>query len=191
MNTPAHTDPALWLERHGDALYAFALARVRNGTVAEDLVQETLLAAWANRAGFRGASAERTWLTGILRHKVFDHLRRAGREVPLDEDRDYPADLENECFDARGHWQVDVREWSRPDRVLEQERLLVALRECIGALPERLGMLFVLREVDGMGTDELIELLDISSPGNLWVMLSRARMRLRACLEERSVTPGN
>lgn len=191
MNNPARSDPALWLDRHGDALYAFALGRVRNVAVAEDLVQDTLLAAFSSRDAFRGDSAERTWLTGILKHKVLDYLRRRGREVPLVEERDYPADVEAECFDDSGHWRVDVRHWSRPDRALEQEELRAALQECIGRLPDKQGTLFVLREVDGMETDELIAALNISSPGNLWVMLSRARMRLRACLEEKSVQPGN
>lgn len=190
MQSTAQSDPAVWLQRHGDALYAFALGRVRNASVAEDLVQDTLLAAFASREGFRGEAAERTWLIGILKHKVIDHLRRRGREVPLDEQHDYPADVEDACFDERGHWLVDVRDWSRPDRVLEQDQLLALLRECIGALPERLATLFVLREVDGMESEELIAELEISSPGNLWVMLSRARMRLRACLEEKSVQPG-
>ncbi len=190
MNEPNRTDPGAWLDEHGDVLYAFALGRVRNTAVAEDLVQETLLAAFTGRERFQGDSAERTWLIGILKHKVIDHLRRRGREVPLDETRDYPPDVEEACFDARGHWQADVRTWSRPDRVMEQEQLLAALRECIAALPERLGTLFVLREVDGMETGELLEALGISSAGNLWVMLSRARLRLRACLEERAMAPG-
>ncbi|MBI1733439.1 MAG: sigma-70 family RNA polymerase sigma factor [Gammaproteobacteria bacterium] len=191
MRVDVISDPSMWLDRHGDALYAYALVRTRNAATAEDLVQEALLAAFAGRDAFKGESAERTWLTGILKHKVIDHLRRRGREVPLVEERDYPAGVEDACFDERGHWQVDVRDWSRPDRALEQDELRAALRDCIAALPERLGMLFVLREVDGMETDELLAALNISSANNLWVMLSRARLRLRACLEEKAVTPGD
>jgi RNA polymerase sigma-70 factor (ECF subfamily) len=189
MEAPSRTEPALWLERHGDALYAFALARVRNRVAAEDLVQETLLAAYAGREGFRGDAAERTWLTGILRHKVLDFLRRRDREVPLPPDMDAFADIEDTCFDARGHWQVEVRDWARPERAHELDELRRVLNECIAALPERLGALFLLREVDGMETGALLEALEISSANNLWVMLSRARMRLRACLEQRAIAP--
>jgi RNA polymerase sigma-70 factor (ECF subfamily) len=194
MNPLAGPQPAVnaeqWLDRHGDALYAYALARTRNAAAAEDLVQETLLAAYAGRESFRGGSAERTWLVGILKHKVIDHLRRGQREVPLDDAMDPGDELEATLFDERGHWQVDVREWSRPDRAVEGGQLLAALRDCLEALPERLGTLFMMRELDGMGTDELLEALNISSANNLWVMLSRARLRLRQCLEARAIMPG-
>ena len=83
MKTPEtgvrQSEPALWLEQHGDALFAYALGRTRNRATAEDLVQDTLLAAFASRDAFKGGSAERTWLIGILKHKVIDCLRRRGR----------------------------------------------------------------------------------------------------------------
>ncbi len=81
----AMPEPATWLDRHGDALYAYALMRVRDASVAEDLVQDTLLAAIRSVDRFKGESSERTWLIGILKHKVLDHWRRAGRERRLDE----------------------------------------------------------------------------------------------------------
>jgi RNA polymerase sigma-70 factor (ECF subfamily) len=83
-----------------------------------------------------------------------------------------------------------VREWSRPDRAVEGGQLLEAIRDCLQALPERLRTLFMLRELDGMETGELVETLNISSANNLWVMLSRARLRLRQCLEARAIMPG-
>ena len=183
-------DPARWLELHGDALYAYALARTRNAATAEDLVQDTLVAAFAGRDAFKGEAAERTWLIGILKHKVIDYLRRQGREVPLADAANESGDIETTLFDENGHWQVDVREWSQPERMLEREEFWDALRDCLAALPERLGRLFMLRELDGMETDELLQVLGISSANNLWVMLSRARLRLSACLEARSIAPG-
>jgi len=194
MSDPAHAagrhDPARWLDLHGDALYAYALARTRNSATAEDLVQDTLVVAFAGREAFKGEAAERTWLIGILKHKVIDCLRRQGREVALVEEADESGDIETTLFDERGHWQVDVREWSQPERMLEREEFWDALRDCLAALPERLGRLFMLRELDGMETDELLQVLGISSANNLWVMLSRARLRLSACLEARSIVPG-
>ena len=78
--TGAGSDPEQWLDQHGDALYAFALLRVQQPAVAEDLVQDTLLAAFSGRERFGGGAQERTWLIGILKHKIIDHLRKSGRE---------------------------------------------------------------------------------------------------------------
>ena len=194
MSNPApnvqQRDPARWLDLHGDALYAYALARTRNATTAEDLVQETLLAAFSGRDAFKGESAERTWLIGILKHKVIDYLRRQGREVPLADAADVTGDIETTLFDDRGHWQVEVRDWAQPERALEREEFWGALHDCIAAMPERLARLFMLRELDGMETDELLQVLGISSANNLWVMLSRARLRLSKCLEGKAIVPG-
>lgn len=176
-------DPAAWLDHHGNALYAYALMRVRDASVAEDLVQDTLLAAIKSVDRFKGESSERTWLIGILKHKVLDHLRRAGRERRLDEGMVSTEGEEAQHFDDRGQWRVEVTEWSDPERSLEREEFWQTLQDCVGKLPDRLAILFTLRELDGMETDKLMETLNISSHNNVWVMLSRVRLRLRKCLE--------
>jgi len=176
-------DPATWLDHHGNALYAYALMRVRDASVAEDLVQDTLLAAIRSVARFKGESSERTWLIGILKHKVLDHLRRAGRERRLDEGMVPTEGEEAQHFDDQGQWRVEVAEWSDPERSLEREEFWQTLQDCVGKLPDRLAILFTLRELDGMETDKLMETLNISSHNNVWVMLSRVRQRLRKCLE--------
>ncbi len=177
------SDPATWLDQHGNALYAYALMRLRETSVAEDLVQDTLLAAIRSVDRFKGESSERTWLIGILKHKILDHLRRAGRERRLDEGIARTDAEEAGYFDDRGHWRVEVAEWSNPERSLEREEFWQTLQDCIGKLPDRLAILFTLRELDGMETDALMETLNISSHNNVWVMLSRARQRMRQCLE--------
>ena len=149
------------------------------------------MAAFAGRDAFKGQSAERTWLIGILKHKVIDCLRRQGREVALVDKADVSGDIETTLFDECGHWQADVRDcWAQPEWALEREEFWDALRDCLAALPERLGRLFMLRELDGMETEELLQVLDISSTNNLWVMLSRARLRLSTCLESKAIVPG-
>ena len=175
-------DPVKWLDEHGDALYAFALMRVREPSQAEDLVQETLLAALESAGNFKGKSTERTWLTGILKHKILDYLRRSKRERPLtDEDE---ASMENmHMFDETGHWTVKPVDWSNPDRALENEQFWNSMKNCVEKLPEKLRTLYILREFDDIKADALLETLNISSMNNLWVMLSRARMQLRQCLE--------
>ncbi|MGE0487194.1 MAG: sigma-70 family RNA polymerase sigma factor [Gammaproteobacteria bacterium] len=179
---PVSADPEAWLDAHGDALYAFAMTRVRNSAVAEDLVQDTLLAALGAVAGFDGRSSERTWLIGILKHKLIDHLRRAGREQTVDTS-DEDGAVWAARFDHTGHWVEPPRDWGDPARIAENDGLGRALAACIEHLPERQRVLFVLREVDGLDTDELLTLLGISSANNLWVMLSRARTALRDCVE--------
>ena len=175
-------DPLQWLQEHGDALYGYGMLRVGNPSVAEDLVQETLLAALQGVDGFKGKSTERTWLTGILKHKVCDYLRKVGRELPLDEkileDEDTAA-----YFDETGHWKLRGSEWGDPQQSLENEQFHLTMQNCISRLPHRLRTLYTLREMDQMDTRELIETLNISSENNLWVMLSRARVHLRQCLE--------
>lgn len=175
-------EPEHWLERHGDVLYGYALLRVRDAAAAEDLVQETLLAALRARDGFAARSSTRTWLVGILKNKVVDHLRRRGREETFDatliDDETWAGK-----FDHTGHWSSPPARWSEPAFAVENAELGTILRTCIEHLPDRYRTLFVLREVDGLGTDELLAALGISSPNNLWVMLSRARERVRACIE--------
>ncbi len=181
--SPITADPERWLDEHGDVLYRYALGRVSNVATAEDLVQETLLSAFKGAAKFRGASSERTWLIGILKHKTLDHLRRAGREVTY-----APDQTENAIWDAKfgpdDHWVNAPHEWSDPSSLLEHADIRQQLRQCVDALPDKLRTLFVLREIEGIEAKELLETLRISSPNNLWVMMSRARERLRTCLQQ-------
>ena len=176
--------PDTWLDSHGDALYGYAVLRVREPAVAEDLVQETLLAALSARERYAGEASERTWLVGILKHKLLDHLRRAGREQTYDPTLEDDGHFEAQ-FDHTGHWVSPPRAWSDPAFVAENAELRTVLFDCIGRLPERQRQALVLRELDGMETDEMLALLAISTAGNLWVMLSRARERVRACVELR------
>ena len=175
-------DPVRWLELHGDALYAYCLIRVREPSIAEDLVQDTLLAALKSVENFKAESTERTWLTGILKHKVLDYLRKSGREQPLSEEMEAGEDTAD-YFDQTGSWQVKVSDWDMPEKALENEQFWSTLNACVGKLPERLRLIYALREFDGLDTDELMQTLNISSQNNLWVMLSRARVHLRQCLE--------
>lgn len=175
-------DPATWLNEHGDALFKCALLRVRNQETAEDLVQETLLAAIQTKGSFLGQSSEKTWLIGILKHKIIDYVRKASREVLMEADT-----LEEQLnsaghFNAKGYWQTEIHTWSLPDKSLENEELWDALNNCINQLPEHLATFFMLREMDGLGTEELCSVLDIT-PNNVWTTLSRVRMKMRECLD--------
>lgn len=180
-------DPAEWVDLHGDFLFAFALSRVRNETVSEDLVQDTLLAAMQSRSEFRERSTERTWLCGILKHKIIDHFRRSCREIEIGEEEEI-SDGENmfqTSGPGKGHWTAASKPvaWSAdPEALLESSEFRMVLTTCIGKLPDRVASVFTLREVDGYETDEICEFLEIT-PGNLWVMLHRARLHLRRCID--------
>jgi len=171
-------DPLHWLDRHGDLLFRFALARVGDEALAEDLVQETLLAAWKGREGYCGSSSESTWLIGILRHKIVDHFRKRS-EISLE-----ALDLDlDRWFDDRGHWRHPPGAFLDPQRSHDMDQLKQALKICVGHLPPRFRHLFYLREVDGLSAEQIRKLLPASSTNNVWVMLSRMRFQLRQCLE--------
>ena len=162
-------------------LLRYASLQLRNRDAAEDAVQETLLAALSAEAGFAGRSNLRTWATGILKHKIVDAIRRASRERPL-EGEDDTADFEA-LFDERGHWQEHPEAWSAPDGALQEKQFLAALQRCLDGLPERTARAFLLREHMGLETAEICKELGITST-HCWVLLYRARMALRECLDK-------
>ena len=178
------SDPATWLDQHGDSLYRFALLRVRNPTIAEDLVQETLLAAWRAKDNFAGQAAERTWLIAILKNKLIDHFRRSSRETPLPDIADTDDAIDALFVEHTGHWAQAPAAWPRPDDALEQAEFWRVFQDCLAGLPDRQAQAFTLTEVDGLSTEELCKAL-AAQPSNVWVMLHRARLRLRECLEQR------
>lgn len=176
-------DPEHWVDEHGDALYSYALSRLQNSASAEDVVQETFLAALKAHEQFSGKSSARTWLIGILKHKIVDLIRKESRELPVD-DLELVDAPEETHFDKKGHWRVAPLEWKvHPGEVLEQKEFMKVLSGCLAHLPERLRRLFVLRELEEQDSEEICKVLGIT-PTNLWVMLYRARMRLRGCLTE-------
>jgi RNA polymerase sigma-70 factor, ECF subfamily len=181
-------DPTVWVDLHGDYLFAFAFSRVRCAMTAEDLVQETLLAAMQAKNKFAEKSSERTWLCGILKHKIIDHFRKNSREVELTEEE---ADLSSYDYLFReegvwkGHWAAEARPavWEEnPEKVLEHMEFRGILTHCLSELPERVANCFTLREIDGLDSMEICRILGISS-NNFWVMMHRARLHLRRCID--------
>ena len=131
-------DPDSWLDDYGDLLFGYALSRVRDKTLAEDLVQEALLAAFATAHTFKGNSKESTWLVGILRHKVLDHFRKSSREQKGQDEWRSLLELESNEFNELGAWKTSIPEWSNPEKAAQQAEFWPVLNRCIGALPEKL-----------------------------------------------------
>jgi RNA polymerase sigma-70 factor (ECF subfamily) len=187
MNDVSRVNSRHWIDEHGDYLYRLALVRVRDSTVAEDLVQETFLAALQGTHRESGPTAERRWMVGIIKHKIVDYFRRIVRE-PLREGD--PSDIPSgdDDFVADGHWKPEAGAGSswpeNPDGLLERKQFWDALTTCLDKLPSRTAQVFTLREVDEMETDEICRLLHLTQT-NLGVMLHRARKQLRNCLSVR------
>jgi RNA polymerase sigma-70 factor, ECF subfamily len=181
-------DPTDWLGEHGDYLYRYALVRVRDTAAAEDLLQETLLAAMGSYQAHEGRSSERTWLIGIMKHKVVDYFRRLARTP------EFQMSIEDCCDDLdwfesggvwRGHWRDDQAPVSWPVdavKLLESREFWVTFDRCLARLSPQIAIAFTLREIDGLSTEEICEVLDVT-PNNLGVMLHRGRAKLRHFLE--------
>ena len=176
-----------WIEDHGDFLYRFALARVRVPDVAEDLVQDTFLAALQGTHRESGPRVERRWLIGIMKHKIVDYFRRNARE-PLHDSRQLDGRPGDEDFLADGHWNPEmaaIHGWpEETDSLLDRKQFWEAFAACLEKLPPRTAQVFTLREVDGVETDEICRLVTLT-PTNLGVILHRARKELRNCLAGR------
>lgn len=170
-------DPNEWVQRYGDALYRYALARLHRSHEAEEAVQEALLAAFKARKQFQGRSHPLTWLIAILKRKVLDRLRAAaGEAAEMD-----PVELDA-WFDAGGHWRKSPKVWSDPAAFSERAEFWRVVRSCLGKLPARMAEAFTLRTIEEQPADDVCQELAISS-ANLWVLLHRARLRLVRCLE--------
>ena len=183
MSSEPSAPDSLELERHRPYLLRFALLQLRDRSAAEDAVQETLLAAIQGASRFAGQSSVRTWLVGILKHKIIDGIRRSAREQPgeLRADAGGMEDLDA-YFADDGHFAEAPGEWASPERSLEERRFFEALERCLQSLPRKTASAFTMRELMGLETEEICKELGVST-SNCWVMLYRARMSLRACLE--------
>jgi RNA polymerase sigma-70 factor (ECF subfamily) len=176
------------IEGHRPYLMRYALAQLRDAQMAEEAVQEALVAALESLGTFGGKSTLRTWLTSILRFKVVDLQRKAVSDRAHLELTDFAADAEDdswmdELFAADGHWRTPPLTWSDPEAALEQRRFWEAFERCLDRLPPAGGRVFFKREVMGEDTDAICKAERITA-SNCWVILHRARLNLRACLEK-------
>jgi len=145
------------VNQHTDALYSYALMRLGNADTAEDMVQDTFLAAFQNWESFVGDSSERTWLIGILRHKILDFFRLDSKRQDLDDET----------------WRTEY---------FDKHEFRHVLLNCLKELSRIVARAFVMREIEGFNSEEICKHLEISQT-NLWVRLHRARLQLRRCLE--------
>lgn len=171
-----------WVDEHSDYLFRYALPRLRDRHVAEEVLQETFLAALKSAGKFRGDSSPRTWLVSLLRRKIADHYRKRYREGE-GESIDVTDPTMDAWFNEKGSWVAWPKQCELdPAELQNRADFWIVWQRCLQSLPDRLAGAFVLRAVDNRKPDEVCKVLSIT-PTNLWVTLHRARARLRACLE--------
>ncbi len=163
-------------------LLKYARLQLRNPAWAEDAVSDTVLAALEKPQAFAGASQLKTWLIGILKHKLVDQIRKNSRELSTTATNEDGEDLDDLLFAADGHWRETQHDWGNPEDTLRQLDFMRVLEACVEKLPGQQGRLFMMREWLELESDEICKELCIT-PTNLWVMLHRARLRLRECLQ--------
>ena len=174
--------PENWVDLYADYLFNYAITRVSDAEIAKDLVQETFYAGLNSSKNYKGDAAERTWLISILKRKVIDNYRKINSKKGKAEVRmNYSSDS-----DAEGDWleQQVADPFSRDgDNVMENEELGLAIQDCISKLPQKQALVFKLKTIQGMSTEDVCNELEIN-PSNLWVMIHRARTALMGCLNE-------
>ncbi|MEZ4902699.1 MAG: sigma-70 family RNA polymerase sigma factor [Spirosomataceae bacterium] len=182
-------EPSLWISRYADAMLNFAFRRTSDLTLSEDLVQETFLSALKARDNFKGNSQEKTWLYAILENKITDHFRSSNyrfqkQKLAIDEV------FFSHYFESKeqgGHWHEDQKpkNWenlAEDDPTTDGEALSNAIENCLKKLPQKLARIFILKHVEAYNSEKICKELDITS-SNYWVMIHRAKLQLRACLE--------
>jgi RNA polymerase sigma-70 factor, ECF subfamily len=191
MNVESGQRVPSWLDaelaQHRSFLMKLARGQLRDQGLAEDAVQETLVAAWQNQHSFEGRSAVRTWLVSILRYKLIDVLRSQTRQPAalIDHDNDEESDFDI-LFNSANQWREQPEPWGDfadgPQRQILQNQLMTLLEICVTKLPEQTGRVFLLREYLGFETGEITNHTGLQS-GHVRVLLHRARLSLRTCLD--------
>ena len=173
------------LDTHRRYLLRVAHLQLRDPDLAEDVVQETLVAALSAQAGFTGKSSVKTWLTGILKHKIVDAIRHKQRQPIIQASFDEETDLDDfdPLFKDNGGWAAPPADWGDPENALSQRQFFDIMEFCLERLPPNAARVFMMREVMELESDEICKELTITA-NNLWVILYRARMALRQCLEQ-------
>lgn len=180
-------DPHQWVNKYADELFRFARSKTSNTELAEDLVQETFLAALHGAEKFKGESSERTWLFSILKFKIAGHYRKAStaREITLDTGQEQQQDPLDIFFDASGAWNPSFRpkNWTIDSKdTLENKELADALERCIERLNANQKQLIVLKLIEEIEVEKICKELKLTTT-NYWVIIHRAKLQLRACLE--------
>ena len=174
--------PENWVDQYADYLFNFAVSRVSDAELAKDLVQETFFAGLKSAKNYKGTAAERTWLIAILKRKVIDHYRKINSKKGKAEVRmNYSSqnDTDGDWLEEQVADPLSILE----NDEIENEELGLAIQECISKLPKKQSLVFTMKTIQGMNTEDICKELGIN-PSNLWVMIHRSRTALMNCLNQ-------
>ncbi len=187
LENPNPIDARAWLERHGNYLYCYAFARLRNSSLSEQLLEETLVTGMGSPKTFSSYGCERSWLLGILSKRIRDRYRRPFTHRDLSSQNSEPGELE--FFENTGEWTAHWREaqapvlWTTdPQQLGKSPGFWETFDRCLSFLSEVAANAFTLREIDGLPPEEICEILNVSET-DLRVILHEARLKLRRSLE--------
>lgn len=184
MNDQQLLKPEFWVKNYADILYSFALKRVNDVEVAQDLVQETFLGGLKSQKGFDGNSTEKTWLIAILKFKIIDHYRLKSKKKTTSLNQADGEEIDETNFDNNGHWlsqQSKVYGSTSIESNLERKEFYSILDSCLKKLPDKLATVFRLKMLLEEDTEVICEILNLTN-SNYWVILHRAKLQLRNCM---------
>ncbi|GAB5539001.1 MAG: hypothetical protein Salg2KO_11040 [Salibacteraceae bacterium] len=180
-------NPETWIDKFSDQMLGYAITRVRDRAIAMDLVQETFFVALRSKDNYRGELSEKNWLYLILRSRILDHYKKKKEVLESQLKPDNDGD-EHSDFMENGAWneQATPQSWS-PDKMMESKEFMQVLAQCRGKLSDLQSAVFTMKYIDGEESEDICKELDITS-SNYWVLIHRAKLQLRSCLEKNWMT---
>lgn len=175
--------PDHWVENYADQLYGYTLQRINDRAQAEDIVQETFLSAWKARDTYKGEASEKSWLFTICKNKIIDYYRRKARDIVQPVPAQAPTD---QFFDNAEHWTQEDKpgEWDMAAlEKTESREFYQVLEKCKKRLQQVQQAVFSMKYLEDLDAADICKALGITS-SNYWVLIHRAKLQLRACLEK-------
>lgn len=185
---PHTLHPEQWVSDYGDALYAYALQRVNDTAVAQDIVQETFLSAWRAKDSYKGQASEKNWLYTICRNKIIDHYRRKAKDIIVPDDGD---STEDRYFKGNGGWnaRAEPADWGNTaEENVNRKEFYTAFEGCHKKLQDAQQSVFAMKYLNDLDAAEICKTLGITA-SNYWVLMHRAKLQLRTCLEKNWINP--
>lgn len=185
---PHSLHPDQWVTNYADALYSYTLPRVNDAALAQDIVQETFLSAWKAKDSYKGEASEKNWLYTICRNKIIDHYRKKAKDIIVPSN---DTATEDRYFEEPGHWQAgeEPADWGNtPDEAIDRKEFYQAFEGCRKKLQDTQQSVFAMKYLEELDSAEICKTLGITA-SNYWVLMHRAKLQLRNCLEKNWVNP--
>ncbi len=175
----AKDDIINWVKTYTKDLFSYTISKVSQKEIAEDLVQDTFLAAYQSHQKFEGKSNIKTWLFSILKHKIVDYYRskyKSSMQVSVG--------IIEQFFDGNHRWKPEYRpiEWSNEQELLNDPEFTKVLKSCFDMLPDKWSSAVQLKYLEENEAELICAKLEITK-SNFWQIIHRAKLQLRNCLE--------